>query len=73
MRKKKVSPISRLTCKLFGHKVVYVFQDRYRGFTNHSCLNRKGGRRSNNGKYVGGFVTHCDRCGKKVSNFKRIW
>ena len=73
MRKKKINLMSKLICKLFRHKIVYVFQDRYRGNNNHSCLNRKGKRRSNNGRYVGGSVTYCDRYGKKLSNFKRIW
>lgn len=58
--------INRLICRIFGHKEVTILERRTRTERkNASWKNAKG-------KQVLGIYTVCRRCGKKMSNFKRV-
>lgn len=68
---KKYKWVQRAICFIIGHDVEWVIEHRLR--FRLICLNRKGGKKRNQSRWVAGAYKKCSRCGKKLSNFERIW
>lgn len=78
MKKKKgLKFIKNLLCKIFGHKECFVMEHRYRcsgvkarkhGYGFGGCMKRK-----NRGTIVSVGYEICSRCGKKLSEARRLY
>lgn len=77
--KKKKSKWKSLLCKLFGHKRIFIVEDRTRIHGKKGnrygsmilSLNRKGGKGGYTTNTTGGYYV-CERCGKKLTHFERL-
>ena len=77
--KKKLLWLKRLICKIRGHDRVFVNEPRtrFKGKSRHRyknlviSFNRKGGK-SGEVRVVDGGYYICARCGKKLTNWKRL-
>lgn len=72
LMKKYKKWLRQAICAIKGHDVVWVTEQRYHGGQRWR-MSRKGGKKRNKGRWVLGAYKQCERCGKKLSNFERIW
>lgn len=65
--------INIIVCNLFGHRRVIVHEQRIRHRNKHNkrVNRRKGGGKKLNIAYVSGYYFKCNRCGRKLSRFRR--
>lgn len=59
--------IKEFICKIFGHKIALVMESRY-----HNSRGSYTTKKKYEYNLVLGTYVECERCGKKLSDFKRI-
>ena len=64
--------LNKLICSAFGHKATSVYEERLRR-NNGNMWSRKGGKKRVEHRYVLGSYEKCERCGTKLSNFRRLY